>query len=121
MSVDKNTENLVQQVMRDNFEHATVIVLASRFDVIVQCDRVIVMNHGKLVEFDTPLNLIDDPKSKFSLMLQQTGESDPAKLRELAQSRADSKNLGVPPAGYRRNSSSVSSMGSLPGSLKGLF
>ncbi|EGF83598.1 hypothetical protein BATDEDRAFT_8420, partial [Batrachochytrium dendrobatidis JAM81] len=88
-SVDKETELLLQSVIRENFSDCTVIVLASRFRVIVQMDRVMVMHHGKVVEFDTPLVLMDNPKSKFSLMLSQTGDVDPEKLRALAQAKAD--------------------------------
>lgn len=127
--------------MRENFEHATVIILATRFRIIVQCDRVIVMNHGKVVEFDTPLGLLNDPKSKFSLMLAQTGDIDPVKLRQLAQSRADSKlkgaggffypesmstSISVANRGLGRRESSLSSVGSsssgsTPASLHGIF
>jgi ABC-type multidrug transport system ATPase subunit len=129
--------------MRENFEDATVILLATRFRMIVQCDRVIVMNHGKVVEFDTPLGLLDDPKSKFSLMLAQTGDVDPVMLRALAKSRADSKSgprsKGKEPATttsfrhasglptpQRENSHSAgesvqSSTNSLPASLHNLF
>ena len=47
-------------------------------------DRILVMDHGKVVEFDTPLALLDNPKSKFSLMISQTGDVDPTRLRQLA-------------------------------------
>ncbi|KAJ1328496.1 hypothetical protein BSLG_010228 [Batrachochytrium salamandrivorans] len=90
-SVDKETELLLQSVIRENFVDCTVIVLASRFRVIVQMDRVMVMHHGRVVEFDTPLALMDNPKSKFSLMLSQTGDVDPEKLRSVAQAKADAK------------------------------
>jgi ABC-type glutathione transport system ATPase component len=88
VTVDRDTERLIQQVMNENFSHCTVIFLATRFRVIVQMDRVMVMKHGEIVEFDTPLNLLDNPKSKFSLMLSQTGDVDPAALRALALKKA---------------------------------
>jgi ABC-type multidrug transport system fused ATPase/permease subunit len=72
-TVDRDTEHLIQQVMNENFKDCTVIFLATRFRIIVQMDRIMVMKHGEIVEFDTPLNLLDDPKSKFSMMLSQTG------------------------------------------------
>ncbi|KAJ3000995.1 Multidrug resistance-associated protein 4 [Globomyces sp. JEL0801] len=75
--VDRDTERLIQQVMTENFADCTVIVLATRFRVIVQMDRVMVMKHGQIVEFDTPLALLDNPKSKFSLMLSQTAGENP--------------------------------------------
>ncbi|KAI8906294.1 P-loop containing nucleoside triphosphate hydrolase protein [Gorgonomyces haynaldii] len=102
--VDLDTELLVMSVIKDNFENATVIVLASRFRVIVQTDRVLVMSHGRVVEFDTPLALMDNPKSKFSLMLAQTSDIDPQKLRQLAQNRHNQK-LGISTQRERSHSS----------------
>ncbi|KAJ3360933.1 Multidrug resistance-associated protein 4 [Kappamyces sp. JEL0680] len=93
VTVDRDTERLIQQVMNDNFAHCTVIFLATRFRVIVQMDKVMVMKHGEIVEFDTPLVLLDNPKSKFSLMLSQTGDVDPAYLRQLAQRKASQKEM----------------------------
>jgi ABC-type proline/glycine betaine transport system ATPase subunit len=77
--------------MNDNFAHCTVIFLATRFQIIVQMDKVMVMKHGEIVEFDTPIVLLDNPKSKFSLMLSQTGDVDPANLRQLALKKAAQK------------------------------
>jgi ABC-type proline/glycine betaine transport system ATPase subunit len=47
-----------------------------------------VMDGGKIVEFDTPLALLDDPRSKFMRLLTQSGEVDPMKLRKMAAARA---------------------------------
>lgn len=113
--IDQDTEELIQSAMRENFRDVTVIILATRFHVIFQCDRAIVMSNGKIVEFDTPLNLIDNPKSKFSMMLTQTGENvDPVKLRRLAQARALSKSK-------LRESTTKSGNFEIPASLQGLF
>ena len=47
-----------------------------------------VMNKGQIVEFDTPLTLLDNPKSKLSLMISQTGDVDVVQLRRMAQKRS---------------------------------
>jgi ABC-type sulfate/molybdate transport systems ATPase subunit len=110
----------------------TVIILANRFRLIVQMDRILVMDHGRVVEFDTPLNLLDDPKSKFSLMVSQTGDVDPARLRQLALARAERQRSQSPSGvamerGHSRDSNtqnttrSYDSQGSLPRSLKDIF
>lgn len=110
VTVDRDTEHLIQQVMNENFKHCTVIFLATRFRVIVQMDRVMVMKHGELVEFDTPLNLLDNPKSKFSLMLSQTGDVDPNYLRRLAMKKAGITEQGL-------SQTSLGSVGSTRSSL----
>ncbi|KAI8811089.1 P-loop containing nucleoside triphosphate hydrolase protein, partial [Cladochytrium replicatum] len=88
-AVDPETDELIRSVMAENFSEATVILLASRFNVVVELDKVIVMEHGKVVEFDSPLALLENPRSKFSLMVAQSGEIDVSKLRNVAQGRAD--------------------------------
>ena len=110
----------------------TVIILANRFRLIVQMDRILVMDHGRVVEFDTPLNLLDNPKSKFSLMVSQTGDVDPVRLRQLALARVDKQRAQSPNGvtmerGPSRDSNtqnttrSYDSQGSLPRSLKDIF
>jgi ABC-type multidrug transport system fused ATPase/permease subunit len=73
VTVDRDTEHLIQQVINSNFKNSTIIFLATRFNIIVKMDRVMVMRQGEIVEFDTPLNLLEDPKSKLSMMASQTG------------------------------------------------
>ncbi|KND02775.1 uncharacterized protein SPPG_01856 [Spizellomyces punctatus DAOM BR117] len=87
MSMGHEADNLIHSVIATNFESCTVIVLASRFRFIVQMDRIMVMSRGRVVEFDTPISLLNDPKSKFSLMVSQTGEMDPVRLRKIAMAK----------------------------------
>ncbi len=86
--MDDETDTLIQTTVFENFSNATILFLASRFKNIVKCDRVMVMDGGKIVEFDTPLALLDDPRSKFMRLLTQSGEVDPMKLRKMAAARA---------------------------------
>ena len=72
---------------------STVIILASRFRMISQADKIIVMEDGRIVEFDTPLSLLDNPRSKLSLMISQTGDIDPAFLRQMVTTKSKSKSL----------------------------
>jgi ABC-type proline/glycine betaine transport system ATPase subunit len=70
--------------MDENFYDRTVLILASKFRHVVRADQIMVMSHGKVVELDTPLALLSNPKSKFSLMVSQTGEMDFQKLYDMA-------------------------------------
>ena len=88
VTVDRDTELLISKVMKESFQHCTVIFLATRFRALVQMGRVMVMHKGQIVEFDTPLALLDNPKSRLSLMISQTGDVDVALLRRMALSRS---------------------------------
>jgi ABC-type proline/glycine betaine transport system ATPase subunit len=57
--------------------------------MIAQTDRIMVMEGGRIVEFDTPLTLLENPRSKLSLMVSQTGDIDQRKLLQIALARAE--------------------------------
>jgi ABC-type proline/glycine betaine transport system ATPase subunit len=47
-------------------------------------DRVMVLDKGELMEFDTPRNLLENPKSIFASMVAATGPATAAYLRQVA-------------------------------------
>eukprot|EP00794_Sanderia_malayensis_P007271 gene7271-8082_t len=69
-AIDTQTDAKIQDTIRDSFRDCTVLTIAHRLNTIVECDRVMVLDEGNLVEFDTPSNLIQNPKSRFSTMLK---------------------------------------------------
>ncbi|KAI8611745.1 P-loop containing nucleoside triphosphate hydrolase protein [Chytriomyces sp. MP71] len=91
VAADSETDSLIQSTISENFMDSTVIILASRFRMMAETDRVLVMKDGRIVEFDTPLALLNNPKSKFSLMLNQAADFDQEKLRRLAVARVERK------------------------------
>eukprot|EP00597_Dinobryon_sp_UTEXLB2267_P008129 CAMPEP_0170089278 /NCGR_PEP_ID=MMETSP0019_2-20121128/23372_1 /TAXON_ID=98059 /ORGANISM="Dinobryon sp., Strain UTEXLB2267" /LENGTH=170 /DNA_ID=CAMNT_0010308001 /DNA_START=100 /DNA_END=612 /DNA_ORIENTATION=+ len=62
-SVDYEADNVVQTVIRGKaFENITVLTIAHRLDTIRDCDRVMVMDDGNLVEMDSPAALLAIPE-----------------------------------------------------------
>ncbi|CAD0106232.1 unnamed protein product, partial [Aureobasidium uvarum] len=53
-SVDKHTDELMRRVIEDEFEDHTVISVAHRLSSLVGCDRVVVMDEGRIVEVGEP-------------------------------------------------------------------
>ncbi|PWA30778.1 hypothetical protein CCH79_00009268, partial [Gambusia affinis] len=64
-SVDQKTDKLLQQTIREKFQNKTVLTIAHRINTIMDCDRVLVMHAGKVVEFDTPAALCQNDTSIF--------------------------------------------------------
>ncbi|KAG4423435.1 hypothetical protein IFR04_003402 [Cadophora malorum] len=57
-SVDSETDFLIQKVIKEKFKDCTVICVAHRLHTIKDCDKIAVMDGGRLVEFDSPQNLL---------------------------------------------------------------
>ncbi|RZC36284.1 ABC tran and/or MMR HSR1 domain containing protein [Asbolus verrucosus] len=70
-SVDRDTDRQIQQTLRSAFRKSTVITIAHRVQTILDCDRVLVMHDGQIVEFDQPDNLLSDPNSLFYRLVNQ--------------------------------------------------
>ncbi|KAL3103423.1 hypothetical protein niasHS_002609 [Heterodera schachtii] len=68
-SVDMETDALVQETIRREFSDCTVLTIAHRLETILDSDRIMVLQQGKVEEFDSPKDLSDDLNSVFSAML----------------------------------------------------
>ena len=53
-NVDFKTDRLIQEVIRDKFKDSTVITIAHRLNTIMDYDKVLVLDGGRVVEFDKP-------------------------------------------------------------------
>jgi ABC-type proline/glycine betaine transport system ATPase subunit len=51
--------------------------IAHRLNTILDADRILVLQNGEVLEFDTPENLIANPSSEFSAMLASSGMRHP--------------------------------------------
>ena len=59
-NVDFNTDQRIQETIRNKFEDCTVITIAHRLNTILDYDRVLVMDKGEIVEYDTPSVLLNN-------------------------------------------------------------
>jgi len=49
---------LIQKTIRSEFRGWTVLTIAHRVNTIIDSDRVMVVDAGRVVQFDTPANLL---------------------------------------------------------------
>ena len=63
---DMQTDRLVQSAARKRFTDRTVMIIAHRLDTVRECNRIAVMDAGRLVEIGPPSDLLDDPSSQLS-------------------------------------------------------
>uniref|UniRef100_A0A8W8LH46 Multidrug resistance-associated protein 4 n=1 Tax=Magallana gigas TaxID=29159 RepID=A0A8W8LH46_MAGGI len=84
-NVDHNTDRLIQETIRIRFKNCTVLTVAHRIHTIMDSSRVMVFNQGKLVEFDTPYQLLQIEDGFFRNLVQQTGKAQAKVLQRLAE------------------------------------
>ncbi|KAI0360724.1 multidrug resistance-associated ABC transporter [Trametes cingulata] len=88
-SVDVETDAKVQRTIQTEFSSSTLLCIAHRLNTIVYYDRILVMDAGKVAEFDTPLNLFDKEDSIFRSLCNEANLSraDILKIRATVHGR----------------------------------
>ena len=69
-SVDFNTDQILQHVIRSELQGRTVLTIAHRVETVLDYDRILVIDGGKVVEFDTPQSLLKEASSCFAKIVQ---------------------------------------------------
>lgn len=62
-----------QKTIRSEFSDCTVLIIAHRLNTIIDADKIVVLDRGKLSEFDTPERLLADKQSAFYSMAKDAG------------------------------------------------
>ena len=75
-AVDKETDELIQRSIREEFSGATLLVIAHRLSTIADFDKILVMGDGKVVEYGTPKELLGTDRGVFRGMVEQSGEKE---------------------------------------------
>ncbi|XP_022822041.1 multidrug resistance-associated protein 4-like isoform X2 [Spodoptera litura] len=84
-NVDPKTDEFIQRTIRTRFADCTVLTVAHRLNTIMDSDRVMVMDSGRLVEFDHPYLLLNNPEGHFTKMVKETSEKMSAQLYQIAK------------------------------------
>ncbi|KAJ5392854.1 hypothetical protein N7465_011828 [Penicillium sp. CMV-2018d] len=64
-SVDHETERVMQEIIRVEFKDYTIIAVSHRLDMIMDFDRVVVMDKGEIVEVGNPVVLAGQAETRF--------------------------------------------------------
>ncbi|KAK5646813.1 hypothetical protein RI129_005277 [Pyrocoelia pectoralis] len=84
-NVDPQTDAFIQNTIRKKFAQCTVLTIAHRLNTVMDSDKILVMDAGKLVEYDHPHNLLKNKNGYFYKMVEQTGKSMGSTLKNIAQ------------------------------------
>uniref|UniRef100_A0A2C9M9V2 ABC-type glutathione-S-conjugate transporter n=1 Tax=Biomphalaria glabrata TaxID=6526 RepID=A0A2C9M9V2_BIOGL len=72
-AVDMETDEFIQTCIREEFVGCTVLTIAHRLKTVLDYDRIMVLDDGQVVEFDSPKNLLSRVDSVFYSMASQAG------------------------------------------------
>lgn len=67
-ALDNESEVLIQKAIQDLRGKVTVFVIAHRLSTVVDVDRLLVLDHGKIMEEGKPRDLLRNPESYFYKM-----------------------------------------------------
>ncbi|KAJ2492865.1 Transporter of the ATP-binding cassette (ABC) [Coemansia sp. RSA 2050] len=75
-SVDFDTDAKIQTTIRNEFTESTLLCIAHRLRTIVDYDKVLVLDQGEVVEYDSPYALLRKSEGLFKHMCLKSGEYD---------------------------------------------
>ena len=71
--MDLETDSVIQKTIRDSFVDVTILTIAHRINTIVDYDKVLVLDRGRIVEFQSPAELLKDETSVFYALAKDAG------------------------------------------------
>ena len=92
-SIDNETDAAIQRQIRDGFVGSTTITIAHRLHTILDSDRVLVLDDGKVLEYDAPSTLLADSASRFRALVDAAKGRSPSQqnLLQLAEDEASAR------------------------------
>ncbi|KAI7821393.1 P-loop containing nucleoside triphosphate hydrolase protein [Gamsiella multidivaricata] len=73
-AVDVETDELIQKTIRKEFKDRTVLTIAHRIKTVMDSDRILVLDKGRVQEYEAPSELLKRKDSLFYQLAEQAGE-----------------------------------------------
>ncbi|OXA59787.1 Multidrug resistance-associated protein 4 [Folsomia candida] len=89
---DPLTDNFIQETIRTRFAECTIITIAHRLNSVMDCDRILVLDRGVIMEYDHPWKLLQNENGILSSLVKTTGKASSALLRDAAELSYNKRN-----------------------------
>ncbi|KAG0081531.1 hypothetical protein BGZ93_010781, partial [Podila epicladia] len=73
-AVDVETDELIQKTIRKEFKDRTILTIAHRIKTVMDSDKILVLEKGRVEEFEAPKTLLQRPSSLFYNLAHRAGE-----------------------------------------------
>ena len=91
-NLDSESDALIQRTIREQMAPgATILTVAHRLKTIIDYDKVLVLDKGHVLEYDSPNNLLKKSSSSFFQLCSQSGDLE--ELVQLAEAASASRAL----------------------------
>jgi ATP-binding cassette subfamily C (CFTR/MRP) protein 4 len=70
-SVDQKTEKMIHKIILEELAFCTVIIITHKLDYVLEYDKVLVLDKGGIVEFDSPSRLLENGNGLFYKMFKK--------------------------------------------------
>ena len=71
-NIDVKTEEKIQEILDNTFNDCTILTIALRIKTILNYDKILVLEKGKILEFDSPKNLLENKDSNFYKLFEKS-------------------------------------------------
>lgn len=76
-AIDYKTDTIIQQSLRNELgKDVTIITVAHRLQTIMDADKILVLDAGQIVEYDSPAALLAKPSGNFKSMVDGSGDKE---------------------------------------------
>jgi len=83
-AIDRETDSFIQKMLRSQFPNTTLLTIAHRLNTIIDYDKIIVMDKGRVAEIGSPRELLGY-NGMFTDMVNATGSDSAAELKLFAK------------------------------------
>ncbi|XP_050029460.1 ATP-binding cassette sub-family C member 10 [Dermacentor andersoni] len=83
--IDAETDCAIQETIRSTFQDTTILVIAHRVETVLDCDQVLVMSHGKVIESGIPRELLRIGNGHFRALVEASRKNGGTVLIETAE------------------------------------
>ncbi|KAF9307887.1 CD9 antigen, partial [Linnemannia elongata] len=73
-AVDVETDELIQRTIREEFKDRTILTIAHRIKTVMDSDKILVLEKGRVEEYESPSELLKRKESLFFRLAEQAGE-----------------------------------------------
>ncbi|KAJ7501451.1 P-loop containing nucleoside triphosphate hydrolase protein, partial [Mycena galericulata] len=82
--VDYATDELIGKTIRQQVHESTILTIAHRLRTVIDYDKIMVLDEGRIAEFDSPVKLLRNHSSKFYSLCRATGKEEFGVLKKMA-------------------------------------